>query len=276
MADETPPETGTSGFDRDYDAIEAAVLETARGRWFLTEFARRNRFAETDKLLGAIQRLGETEQPSPRTAAPAPARSPDADLAALIDGVRSVEAALAALGPTDESRLVAPDARGFDRLVEHPDDANLILMDAAEGIQEAIWSLREGGAAPRLCDELDRRATQIFAVCEFQALAIRRHGAVAASFARLQDLAGSTARRRHLPASRPRASPARVPPAARTDVAPPPPAPAPVAIAEPIRPDPPRPAGERMPATEERPLPRPSTLADIDALTAREKLRLFT
>jgi hypothetical protein len=43
--------------DSDYDAIEAAVMETARGRWFLAEFARRNRHADTRMLLDALARL---------------------------------------------------------------------------------------------------------------------------------------------------------------------------------------------------------------------------
>lgn len=43
--------------DEDYEAIEAAVMETARGRWFLAEFARRNRSADTAVLLAAIERL---------------------------------------------------------------------------------------------------------------------------------------------------------------------------------------------------------------------------
>ena len=43
--------------DYDYDEIERAVLETDRGRWFLTEFAKRNRKSETDLLLNSIERL---------------------------------------------------------------------------------------------------------------------------------------------------------------------------------------------------------------------------
>src|SRR5262245_58968853 len=54
----------------DYEAIEAAVMETARGRWFLVEYARRNRHADTEMLLGALARLEnvvrhETVLPSP-------------------------------------------------------------------------------------------------------------------------------------------------------------------------------------------------------------------
>ncbi len=49
-----PPE-GMS--EADYDAIEAAVVETVRGRWFLAEFARRSRAEETRQMLEAIAAL---------------------------------------------------------------------------------------------------------------------------------------------------------------------------------------------------------------------------
>jgi hypothetical protein len=41
----------------DFDTIEDAVNETARGRWFLAEFARRARAADTRRLLDAVARL---------------------------------------------------------------------------------------------------------------------------------------------------------------------------------------------------------------------------
>src|SRR3712207_8645249 len=37
----------------------AAVMETARGRWFLREYARRNRNADTKSVLDALDRLRE-------------------------------------------------------------------------------------------------------------------------------------------------------------------------------------------------------------------------
>ena len=40
--------------EAEYEPIEAAVMETARGRSFLSEFARRNRTADTTILLDAI------------------------------------------------------------------------------------------------------------------------------------------------------------------------------------------------------------------------------
>ena len=43
----------------DFEPIEAAVMETARGRWFLREYARRNRNADTKIVLDAVSRLKE-------------------------------------------------------------------------------------------------------------------------------------------------------------------------------------------------------------------------
>ena len=45
--------------DSDYEAIESAIMETSRGRWFLAEYARRNRHTDTNMLLSAINKLKE-------------------------------------------------------------------------------------------------------------------------------------------------------------------------------------------------------------------------
>jgi hypothetical protein len=41
----------------DYAALEAVLSATSRGRWFLSEYARQNRRAETGMLLGAMSKL---------------------------------------------------------------------------------------------------------------------------------------------------------------------------------------------------------------------------
>jgi hypothetical protein len=43
--------------EADYEAIEGAVMETARGRWFLDEYATRLRMAETSGLRDSMKRL---------------------------------------------------------------------------------------------------------------------------------------------------------------------------------------------------------------------------
>src|SRR5580704_5832114 len=63
--------------EAEYDAVYAAVTATERGRWFLKEFANRNRSADTDLIMAAIARIeaaiagGATPRASPR-ASPRP------------------------------------------------------------------------------------------------------------------------------------------------------------------------------------------------------------
>src|SRR3954469_7992737 len=45
--------------EADYDAIRDAFMETSRGRWFLAEYAKRNRNADTRMVLDAVARVEE-------------------------------------------------------------------------------------------------------------------------------------------------------------------------------------------------------------------------
>src|SRR6202158_1900908 len=57
--------------EEDYDAISQAFMETSRGRWFLGEYAKRNRNADTRMVLDAVARIEETiaaqRQPAPES-----------------------------------------------------------------------------------------------------------------------------------------------------------------------------------------------------------------
>src|SRR6266702_3284914 len=46
--------------EEDYKAIREAFMETSRGRWFLGEYAKRNRNADTRMVLDAVARIEET------------------------------------------------------------------------------------------------------------------------------------------------------------------------------------------------------------------------
>src|SRR5476651_2586439 len=46
--------------EEDYEAISDAFMETSRGRWFLTEYAKRNRNADTRMVLDAVARIEES------------------------------------------------------------------------------------------------------------------------------------------------------------------------------------------------------------------------
>ena len=61
-----------------FESLEAAVLETQRGRWFLEEYARRQRSAETLAILEILKKLENSMTnssflPPPKGAEPAPA-----------------------------------------------------------------------------------------------------------------------------------------------------------------------------------------------------------
>lgn len=47
----------TGGKPEDFEAIEQAVMESPRGRWFLSEYTRRHKTSETMALLNAISKL---------------------------------------------------------------------------------------------------------------------------------------------------------------------------------------------------------------------------
>lgn len=48
-----------------YEALESAVMESPRGRWFLAEYARRNRAADTMMLLDALKKLENVASENP-------------------------------------------------------------------------------------------------------------------------------------------------------------------------------------------------------------------
>ncbi|WP_158810403.1 hypothetical protein [Beijerinckia sp. L45] len=76
--------------DVDYEAIEAAVTETVRGRWFLKEFARRNRGSEVKLMLDAMSRL-ETLVTASQTqpALPAPP-SADPSIRLMVQRIKEI------------------------------------------------------------------------------------------------------------------------------------------------------------------------------------------
>ena len=79
--------------DVDYEAIEAAVTETVRGRWFLAEFARRNRGAEVKLMLDAMSRL-ETMVSAQGQAAQLPPPSSDPSIRLMLQRIKEIASSL--------------------------------------------------------------------------------------------------------------------------------------------------------------------------------------
>jgi len=135
----------TQPSEEDYDAIREAFMETARGRWFLGEYAKRNRNADTRMVLDAVARIEET-MAAQRQAVP------DSGLAeALIAIRRAVGEARAATAATIDSLAL--------------EEALVPVRKGIRVIREIAWRWREIGADSRICDLLDSQVGAIEASC---------------------------------------------------------------------------------------------------------------
>jgi hypothetical protein len=153
--------------DADYDAIREAFMETARGRWFLGEFARRNRSADTAMVLDAVARI---ERSIAAQKAP-PSDELSTALAAVKDVVAHAKAAIAgALDDGTLDQILAPHRK------------------SARVIREIAWGLRESGADVRICDLLDGQVQAINAACDGFAAFPMREAALQAIDAALADI----------------------------------------------------------------------------------------
>jgi hypothetical protein len=121
-ADRMPSDAPEEG---DYEAFCEALSGSARGRTFLAEYTRRNRNAETEQLLGAIERLQAALSAKPGTADQVKAR-----LRGLLDEIgaaqRELDENVSALRATRLADLVALVERRISDImaIAHEDNAS--------------------------------------------------------------------------------------------------------------------------------------------------------
>src|SRR3954454_6273203 len=145
--------------DADYEAIEGAVMETARGRWFLAEYARRNRNADTTMLLKALDRI-EAAMRGERSVEPVDRIR--FDLLEMSKAIARTKAEIAAIKPDAEHHGKFGEAtEELDSIVQATESATSDILAAAEQVQEIAWTLREQGLEPEVCDVLDGKATDV-------------------------------------------------------------------------------------------------------------------
>jgi chemotaxis regulatin CheY-phosphate phosphatase CheZ len=158
--------------DIEYDALEAALMKTGRGRAFLHEYARRNRSADTQMVLTAIERLEGTMRAQDPIADVQRFRGDVLEMAGRIADTRQQ---LVAMREEQEEDTSLGRAKGeLDAIVQATESATGNILEAAEEIQEIAWTLREGGFAIETCDAIDLRATNIYLACSFQDLTSQR------------------------------------------------------------------------------------------------------
>jgi len=164
--------------EEDYAAISEAFMETSRGRWFLTEYAKRNRNADTSMVLDAVARIEQSlaaqkEETLQRDLAAqqlAAAAAAGTDLTEALTAIRSaVEAAQASVAEALAlEQKLAPIRKG------------------ARVIREISWRLREIGNDGRICDLIDSQVSVIEAGAA-EISSVEARAALDAAFASIED-----------------------------------------------------------------------------------------
>ena len=174
--------------EADYEAIEQAVLETSRGRWFLAEYARRNRNADTAVLLEAIKKLERTVEAQPSTNVADSVDQIRFDVVEMAAAIAQTKREIAAIRPEGEQQGHAGVAADeLDAIVESTEKATQDILEATEQIQEIAWSIREEGVRDEVCDELDKLVTEIYTASSFQDLTGQRISKVVSVLGYLKD-----------------------------------------------------------------------------------------
>jgi chemotaxis regulatin CheY-phosphate phosphatase CheZ len=150
-----------------YAALEAILRASPRGRWFLAEYARRNRSAETEMLLEALDRIERAvTRPTARPSAPG---NVFAELVDMSEAIARTRREIAQIRPPHQfDKQIMSATEELDHIVEATEKATSDILQAAEEIQEVAWTLREKGTEIELCDKIDQRATDIYTSCSFQ------------------------------------------------------------------------------------------------------------
>jgi hypothetical protein len=130
--------------DADYDALCEALMASSRGRWFLEEYAKRNRNADTGLVLDAIARVE------------AVVRSEQAHQASqgvrieLLEMARTIAQTRADVAEAEPERSVSLSA-----------ESGTDVFAAAGRLQEVAWTMRERGLDMAMCDQITDLSTAI-------------------------------------------------------------------------------------------------------------------
>ena len=139
----------------EYRAIESALLESARGRWFLAEHGRRARRLDSALLEDAIGRLQTS------------LRQPPALLGQLQGEIETLKAHLA---ETRATLLARPSSVANAGGAIHPH----AILKAAEDIHDIAWALQANPFDPKGCEEIARNAGKLYALSQTQAVESER------------------------------------------------------------------------------------------------------
>ncbi|TYC48638.1 protein phosphatase CheZ [Rhodobacterales bacterium] len=156
----------------EYQTLEQTLMESDRGRRFLTEFLNRNKTPETAEILTAINRLEKAVTRQRKVPDMDKIRLDIADMHEAIERTKSEIANIKDEG--EASNRFTDASHELDAIISQTEGATQSILEAAEQIQEKAWVLREDGVDAAACDDIDAKATEIFMACSFQDLTGQR------------------------------------------------------------------------------------------------------
>ena len=139
----------------DYDLICAALMDTERGRWFLEEYARRNRAADTRLLLAAIQRIETVVCAERDRQVQQGFRTDLLEMAQAITRTRAEVGEIRSDAPS-RPELVRPESQALPQASQARG-----VFAAAERIRDVAWAMRGHGFDPSTCEQIEELAASI-------------------------------------------------------------------------------------------------------------------
>jgi chemotaxis protein CheZ len=158
----------------EFEALENAMRETARGSWFLDEYARRARGNDTDRIFVSIEKLSSLLTDKAQTSQFDVLRR---ELESMASGIAQTRREIASIKPQSESpgndRIIAATEE-LDLVLRSTENATAEILTAAEALQAVSGKLRASGGDAAICDEIDNHSTNLMVACSFQDLTGQR------------------------------------------------------------------------------------------------------
>lgn len=166
------PTSSVTSLTADYDAIERAIRETSRGRWFLACYLERNRSAETKMLLGAIAKLESAMRDNGHITEDAKVSE---SLAAIYEAICQARSDIAHLPAADQDATPLPSRRfAFEAIAATIAEETQTIAEAASSIHSAAYALQAAGVFQGVARQIIERAETIEQACSVQEAAVNR------------------------------------------------------------------------------------------------------
>lgn len=177
--------TQITSLTTDYDAIEHAIRETSRGRWFLNCYLERNRSAETKMLMAAIAKLESAMRDNGLQMQDTASRSL---LPVLRDAIDEARCDMARMPQVESSNLEKPmDALDFESIPASGAAELRVIRDAASSIHSAAYALHAAGIFQGVAEQIAEGAQLIEDSCAAQEAVLLRASRMASLVCELES-----------------------------------------------------------------------------------------